>query len=190
MFAEVLLYHQYIQDYIYLQAQDEFRLTIRGAFPVFKYEQTDAQIYGLDFVTKYQFNEKWLTDVNYSFIRGNEIDNGLALINLPSNAIWSTTTYRLSSLLGLKNVEFQMLHRYVFEQRNISEKQDFVAPPEGYYLLGFRASAEKQLKGIRLEAHLGVENALNASYRDYLNRQRYFADELGRNFTVGLVMNF
>ena len=54
----------------------------------------------------------------------------------------------------------------------------------------FRASAEKQLKGIRLEAHLGVENALNASYRDYLNRQRYFADELGRNFTVGLVMNF
>ena len=190
LFAEVLLYHQYIQDYIYLQAQDEFRLTIRGAFPVFKYEQTDAQIYGLDFVTKYQFNEKWLTDVNYSFIRGNEIDNGLALINLPSNAIWSTTTYRLSSLLGLKNIEFQMLHRYVFEQRNISEEQDFVAPPEGYYLLGFRASAEKQLKGIRLEAHLGVENALNASYRDYLNRQRYFADELGRNFTVGLVMNF
>ena len=79
-----------------------------------------------------------------------------------------------------------MLHRYVFEQKNITEEQDFVAPPAGYYLLGFRASAEKQFKSIRLEGHLGIENALNTRYRDYLNRQRYFADELGRNFTVGL----
>jgi len=189
-FAELLLYHQYIQDYIYLQAQDEFRLTIRGAFPVFKYEQTDAQIYGLDFVTKYQINEKLLTELNYSFIRGNEIDNGIALINLPSNSILSTTSYQIPEVKSLKNVELQMIHKYVFEQRNISEEQDFVAPPEGYYLLGFRISAEKQLKGIRLETHLGVENALNTEYRDYLNRQRYFADELGRNYTVGLVMNF
>ena len=190
LFAEVLLYHQYIQDYIYLQAQDEFRLTIRGAFPLFKYEQTDAQIYGLDVVTKYQINEKWLTELNYSFIRGNEIDNGVSLINLPSNSILSTTSWQLPQIKSLKNVELQMLHRYVFEQRNITAEQDFVAPPEGYYLLGFRASAERQFKSIRLEGHLGVENALNANYRDYLNRQRYFADELGRNFTVGLVVKF
>ncbi len=189
-FAEVLLYHQYIQDYIYLQAQDDFRLTIRGAFPVFKYEQTDAQIYGLDFVTKYQINEKWLTELNYSFIRGNEIENGISLINLPSNSIVSATSLQLPQFKSLKNVELQMLHRYVFEQRNITENQDFVAPPKGYYLLGFRASAERQFKSIRVEGHLGVENTLNATYRDYLNRQRYFADELGRNFTVGLVVKF
>ena len=189
-FAELLLYHQYIQDYIYLQAQDELRLTIRGAFPVFKYEQTDAQIYGLDFVTKYQFNEKWLTELNYSFIQGNEIDNGLSLINLPSNSILSTTSWQLPQIKSFKNVELQMLHRYVFEQTNVSADQDFVAPPKGYYLLGFRACAEKHLKTTRLEAHVGVENTLNARYRDYLNRQRYFADELGRNFTVGLVVSF
>lgn len=189
-FAELLLYHQYIQDYIYLQPQDEFRLTIRGSFPVFHYEQTDAQIYGLDFVTKYQINERLLTELNYSFIRGNEIDNGIGLINLPSNSILSITSYQLPQIKSLKNVELQMLHRYVFEQTDIAADQDFVPPPEGYYLLGFRASAEKQLKGIRLEGHLGVENILNTVYRDYLNRQRYFADELGRNFTVGLIVGF
>lgn len=189
-FAELLLYHQYIQDYIYLQAQDQFRLTIRGAFPVFKYEQTDAQIYGLDFVTKYQVSEKLLTELNYSFIRGNETDDNTALINLPSNSILSTTSYQIPELSSFKNVELQLIHKYVFEQKNITAEQDFVAPPEGYYLLGFRVSAEKQLKGIRLETHLGVENALNTEYRDYLNRQRYFADELGRNFTVGLVVKF
>jgi iron complex outermembrane receptor protein len=190
LFVELLGYHQYIQDYIYLQAQDEFRLTIRGAFPVFKYEQTDAQIYGFDFVTKYQINEKWQTELNYSFIRGNEIDNGISLINLPSNSILATISWQLPQIKSLKNTELQMLQRYVFEQRNITAEQDFVAPPEGYYLLGFRASAEKQFKSIRLEGHLSVENALNVSYRNYLNRQRYFADELGRNFTVGLVLKF
>jgi iron complex outermembrane receptor protein len=190
LFVEVLVYHQYIQDYIYLQAQDEFRLTIRGAFPVFRYEQADAQIYGLDLVTKYQINEKWLTELNYSFIQGNEIDDNTALINLPSNSILSTTSFQIPQVKSLKNVELQMIHKYVFEQTNITEDQDFVAPPDGYYLLGFRASAEKQFKSIRLEGHVGVENALNAKYRDYLNRQRYFGDEVGRNLTVGAVVSF
>jgi len=31
---------------------------------------------------------------------------------------------------------------------------------------------------------------LNTSYRDYLNRQRYFADALGRNFTVSWIQHF
>ena len=190
LFVEVLIYHQYIQDYIYLQAQDEFRLTIRGAFPVFRYEQADAQIYGLDLVTKYQINEKWLTELNYSFIQGNEIDDNTALINLPSNSILSTTSFQIPQVKSLKNVELEMIHKYVFEQTNITKDQDFVVPPDGYYLLGFRASAEKQFKSIRLGGHVGVENALNAKYRDYLNRQRYFADEVGRNLTVGAVVSF
>ncbi|MFK7935982.1 MAG: TonB-dependent receptor, partial [Saprospiraceae bacterium] len=54
---ESLIYHQNINDYIYLQPQDEIRLTIRGAFPVFKYEQTNAQIYGLDLSTDLQLTQ-------------------------------------------------------------------------------------------------------------------------------------
>ena len=39
-----LAYHQVFNNYIFLQPQDQFRLTIRGAFPVFEYQQTDASI--------------------------------------------------------------------------------------------------------------------------------------------------
>lgn len=46
---ESLVYLQLINNYIYLDPTDEIRLTIRGAFPVFKYEQTDARILGWDF---------------------------------------------------------------------------------------------------------------------------------------------
>jgi iron complex outermembrane receptor protein len=29
-----------------------------------------------------------------------------------------------------------------------------------------------------------IQNILNTNYRDYLNRQRFFADEMGRNFQI------
>jgi iron complex outermembrane receptor protein len=31
---------------------------------------------------------------------------------------------------------------------------------------------------------------LNNAYRDYLNRFRYFTDEMGRNFVFGVKFNF
>ena len=47
---QVLGYYQQINDFIYLQPQQEFRLTLRGAFPVYIYHQADSRIYGADFL--------------------------------------------------------------------------------------------------------------------------------------------
>jgi iron complex outermembrane receptor protein len=41
-----------------------------------------------------------------------------------------------------------------------------------------------------LTTTLAVSNLLNTNYRDYLNRQRFFADDLGRNFTLQLKLNY
>ena len=68
--------------------------------------------------------------------------------------------------------------------------QDLLAAPGAYYLLGLRLSAEKQMKKIRSKFFVGVDNVLNTTYREYLNRQRYFADDLGRNVTVGVNIEF
>ncbi len=35
-----------------------------------------------------------------------------------------------------------------------------------------------------------ADNLLDVSYRDYLNRQRYFADDLGLNATLGMSLVF
>jgi iron complex outermembrane receptor protein len=35
-----------------------------------------------------------------------------------------------------------------------------------------------------------AENILNTIYRDYLNRWRYYANDLGRNFIMQLNYNF
>ena len=68
---------------------------------------------------------------------------------------------------------------------------DISTPPPAYKLLHF--SSHFQFKTSRnSEATVGfsVFNLLNTKYRDYLNRQRYFVDEMGRNFQLQLKINY
>ncbi|MGB0427326.1 MAG: hypothetical protein ACPGEC_00185 [Flavobacteriales bacterium] len=58
------------------------------------------------------------------------------------------------------------------------------------YPFGFKISAEKQWSKLRLNTFIRTENLLNHNYRDYLNRQRYFADDLGFNLIVGTSIVF
>ena len=68
-----------------------------------------------------------------------------------------------------------------------NEQRDYQDPPPGYYLLGAEVGGTLRL-GPRtpLEISLTGTNLLNTRYRDYLNRYRYFLDELGQNVTLRL----
>jgi iron complex outermembrane receptor protein len=70
-----------------------------------------------------------------------------------------------------------------------NDERDYQAPPPGYWLLGAEVGGTLQL-GARtpLEISLTGTNLLDQRYRDYLNRYRYFLDELGRNVTLRLRM--
>jgi iron complex outermembrane receptor protein len=37
---------------------------------------------------------------------------------------------------------------------------------------------------------LSADNLTNEAYREYTNRLRYFADDVGRNFTLGIHFSF
>lgn len=191
---ESLVYYQNVQDYIYLQPQEEIRLTIRGAFPVFAYEQINAQIYGLDLTSRLQFTKALKANLIYNFIRGRDLTQSLPLINLPSNQIYGKLSYTFDHIeLGkreLENTQIEVNNRFVFEQKNILPEQDFLAPPPGYNLLGLKLSTDLEGKKLRYRFLVRVDNVLNVSYRDYLNRQRYFSDDQGVNVTVGVKVGF
>jgi len=190
LFFEGLFYYQNIDNYIFLNPQDEVRLTIRGAFPVFKYEQTDARLKGFDVATTYKATERFNITGKYSYLDGYDLRNHLPLVYMPSNNLFTELNYQIPELGKFYNVGFQINSRYVFEQKKLLPSQDYVAPPASYYLLGLRLSAEKQLPKLRLNMFVRAENLLNETYRDYLNRQRYFADELGFNLIVGINISF
>jgi iron complex outermembrane receptor protein len=63
--------------------------------------------------------------------------------------------------------------------------------PEAYHLLGFYSKAAFKLgKGNTLTTSLAVNNLLDTRFRNYLNRQRFFADDLGRNIILQLKFNY
>jgi iron complex outermembrane receptor protein len=109
---------------------------------------------------------------------------------MPSNNLYAALNYQIPKFKKFENVEFQVNNRYIFKQKNLLSSQDFVAPPDSYYLLGIKVAAEKQLTKLRLTMFVRAENLLNETYRDYLNRQRYFTDDLGFNLILGINISF
>ncbi len=186
LFVDVIAYYQFIEDYIYLQPTQEIRLTIRGAFPVFHYTQTQASIAGLDFSSTYQFSDGLSLMLKYSLIDGRDRAENRPLIFMPSNVFFGEFKYQKPILDKQINLDFHVNLRHVFKQDEKLADQDFVAPPAPYSLIGLHISVEKQLRNNRIVPYLKVQNLFNTAYRDYLNRQRYFADDLGRNIVLGL----
>ncbi len=192
----ILAYHQHFNDYIYLKPQDEIRLTIRGAFPVFRYEQTDANIYGLDFSTQFTVGNSLLGLVKYSYLRGMDRTNDLPLIFMPPNSLFGSLTFRLPKAINftktrkMEDSEIEISNRFVFEQDNILETQDFTPPPFSYNLLGLKFSSNLIFPRTKIRCYVKADNLFNVRYRDYLNRQRYFADDIGFSLTTGINLKF
>ncbi len=191
LFIQALGYYQRVSDFIYLQPQSEYRLTIRGAFPVFVYEQTDAEIFGADFMMKYTPVEAMDFLVRYAVVRGKDLTNDLFLINMPSDNIFGQATYSWKGGQRIRDIIFRVNGQYVVQQKNILPEQDFVLPPDAYFLLGASVGAHVKLKNESLlKLTIKGENLMNKKYRDYLNRFRYFADEPGINVSFNVNYTF
>jgi len=191
----VLAYYQSFTNYIYLQPQEEARLTIRGAFPVFTFKQTDASLKGLDLSMKASLGRALVTTVRYSYVHGRDRSQDIPLVYVPPADLYHRITYRSPRsvrILGRQweQLELQAHQRYVARQSRLLESQDFLAPPDAYYLLGASFSATTIFPHTKVRVYSEVNNLLDTSYRNYLNRQRYFADDLGRSIVLGLHVYF
>ncbi len=183
-------YHNFIDNYIYLNPEKPETLTIRGAFPTFRYQQANVIIKGIDinfayFITKnlqYQGKFSFLRAYNYS------IDNYLIL--MPPDRYENTLRYNFNSSKSLKNNYLAFNLVTVLGQFRVPENIDYTNSPQGYSLVNFEAATTIISKKYDIIVGLSVNNIFNTSYRDYLNRFRYFADELGRNVMVKVKIPF
>ncbi len=187
---QLLGYYQQINDFIYLQPQQEFRLTLRGAFPVYIYHQADSRIYGADFLFSYEPFYRIRLTAKYAFVNGWNLDENIPLVNIPSPDFLGTLVFFPREFMNLKDSQISLTGKYVFRQHNLLPEQDFLPPPEGYFLLSMEASTKKELSKSMLKFSVFINNLLNVSYRDYLNRLRYFADEPGISINFGVNYSF
>ncbi|UJH67201.1 TonB-dependent receptor domain-containing protein [Allomuricauda sp. SCSIO 65647] len=192
-------YANFINDFILLEPTG-VELTIRGAFPVWGYRQTDARILGMDLFAYSDWSTHWRTEHVFSLVKGNDVDNDLALINIPAA---NFSNKLLFSKPEWKGLELSLQSQYVFRQNEVppnimvfspEQQQDILleinTPPDAYHILNFNSKLVFNLGKQLLTTSLTVNNLLNTNYREYLNRQRFFADDLGRNIILQLKLNY
>lgn len=185
---EISGFTQYIGNYIYLAPQAETRLTIRGAFPVFHFEQTNAGLAGADFTLRWQPSAAWETLLKGTMVRARDLTNGAFLPWIPPDQASATLRRNLAmpSESRWKGAYAALSCLLTAQQRRTETERDFAPPPKGYMLFNFDGGARYEHGRQALHIGFSVHNLANLAYRDYMNRFRYFADEQGRNFQLYL----
>ena len=138
----------------------------------------------------YQLTKSFNLDATYSYLVGTDQTTGNPLIYMPPNNLNLQANYRINKLSSFRNILLKTNLRYVGKQNRYNKGQDFLAPPNAYFLLGFGANTDLFKNNYKMTIFMEVENLLNTIYRDYLNRQRYFADGLGTNVQFGFRILF
>ncbi|MEP5254076.1 MAG: TonB-dependent receptor [Winogradskyella arenosi] len=195
------VFYNRIANFMYIEPTG-IEQTIRGAFPVWSYLQTDAELYGIDLSADYHINEHFKFSNKSSYTVGTNIEDDKPLINIPGFKTLNTITYTNANW---KQFSASLSSDWNFEQNRYPDNNfetyiaateetvlvDVSTPPSAYQLLNLYSEVTlKTSAKTNLNIALSVNNLLDTKYRAYLNRLRYFADDLGRNIMLQLQFNY
>ena len=76
------------------------------------------------------------------------------------------------------------------KQWRVDQNADFMIPPDAYFLLNCELGTTIKVKNQDVSIGITGNNLLNTVYRNYLNRFRYYADEMGRNISLKIKIPF
>jgi iron complex outermembrane recepter protein len=189
-YFEVGAYNNYMHQFIYLQPVLPPALTIRGAFPVFEYRQTNANIYGIDATIHQHITEPFMLEAKFSMLRARDVKNDVWVVMMPADKITGKVHYVFPDWGKFKDLDAGISVVHVFKQNRTYADADYLPAPEAYTLTALSVGSDIILKNNIVSWSVEAENVFNVAYRDYLNRFRYFADDLGRNITLRIKIPF
>jgi iron complex outermembrane receptor protein len=178
-----------IEGFIYLRP-DGTRLTIRGAFPVFRYTATDALMGGLDASASLRLSKRFVWRMGGSTVLARDQRNDEWLFLMPADRLENGLRLRTASVGKWRAFEAGATHQVVSEQRRVPVGLDFAPPPSTYHLFALSASASRTLGKGELRIGLQANNLFNTAYRDYLDRFRYFTDARGTDIVLSVRYTF
>jgi iron complex outermembrane receptor protein len=187
---ELSAWASWIEDYIYLEPTEPV-LTIRGAFPGYRYAQTDARMRGLEALVSWSATPAVSLVAGGSLVRGTDQATGNALFDLPADRLTLAARYTGTARRSLHQWHVEVGTLLVRQQDQVPPNTVYSLPTEGYALLNLEAGvSELHVAGLALDAVLSVRNALDTRYRDYLSRYRLFVDDPGRDVVLRITLPF
>ncbi|WP_046745256.1 TonB-dependent receptor [Kordia zhangzhouensis] len=194
-------YINFINDFIIIEPT-EIQQTIRGNFQVWEYRQTNATLLGLDIDASLTLSKYFNYYHQFSLVKGYDESRKLPLIDMPPVNTVNGLVYQNKHI---HNLRIDLQSEYTFRQNefpnnnfevfipetNTFELVDVSTPPKAYHLLHLQSSADFTLgKTSMLAVGVSVSNIFDTKYRNYLNRLRYYADDMGRNFSINLKITY
>jgi len=192
-----------ISDFMFLQPTG-LEYTNRGAFPVWEYLQTDARLTGVDVTLDIDLAQNWNYHTTFAYVHGKDLSSGRPLIDMPpanwANGVSFHKKEWSDFEIGLRNEWAFFQNRYpnndfyadvLVDGNPTATLVEISRPPKAYNLLHFTSQITlDSIPNVRTTIVFGIQNLLDTAYRDYLNRMRYYADDIGRNFTLQMKFNF
>ncbi|EDM42888.1 hypothetical protein SCB49_11347 [unidentified eubacterium SCB49] len=194
-------YLSFMKDFMVIEPTG-ISQTVRGNFQVWEYRQTNARLLGIDTDVSYNITDALKYINKFSLVKGYDTTKEDALINMPATNLSNRIDYTLPLR---QKIDVGLESNYVFEQNEYPNNNfevflaesdtfeivDISTPPAAYHLFNFNAGTQFNLGSTsKLNLNLKITNVLNTSYREYLNRLRYYADDLGRNVLLQLKINY
>lgn len=172
---------QWIDGYIYDEPTRETVTVISGSYPVFRFRQSPAFFRGLDVEVGIDPLDALGYHLSGSYIAAEERRTGDYLPFIPSLRFRQEIRFRQE----WKRVGFSaaLLHRYVARQKRFNPRTDLIAfSPPAYHLFDVHAQMTCGLaQGRSLKLTVTAENVFDKEYKEYTNRSRYYAHDLGRD---------
>ncbi|MCC9168468.1 TonB-dependent receptor [Pontibacter harenae] len=193
--GELSLYHNAINNYIYRQVDplQPVVVTVRGTLINEAYTQTNARFWGADLNLEYNLTDALTIEFKTTIVRAkNETTNGY-LPNIPADRTDNSIRYSFNDAGRLANSYFSVGGLLVAEQHRANvATEPLQLPPDGYFLLHAEAGTRIMFGNQPVDIGITGSNLLNTAYRDYQNRLRYYAEEVGRMllFRVKVPLNF
>ena len=186
-----------IKDFIVIEPV-EIMQTIRGSFSLWEYRQTDAKLFGADLNVDYKLNKHINLIHQSSVIKGTDTKLDNPLIDMPPANIKNEIVYFNSDL---NNLSVSLQSEYTFKQNKYPDNNfevyipttetyeyiDLSTPPKAYHLLNFNSRIDIHTdKNKSINLGLKINNLLNSTYKNYLNRLRLYTHDLGRNIILSI----
>jgi iron complex outermembrane receptor protein len=190
------VYHNLIDNYIYLQPQLDnqgqpiFEITQRGGFLSYQYVQVNARFTGFDGLVAYQIAPQFKLSGKYALVRAYNTASDEHLIYIPANKSTGILSYQLANSKRFISTLIDLSITHVARQSRVHDYQDFTPAPAGYTLIDASVSTNIPVHGYQWAVGLSVNNVFNTEYRDYLNRFRYYSADAGRNIVLRLQIPF
>jgi iron complex outermembrane receptor protein len=200
--TEVMLtvYRNQVRDFIYLDPQRTFVLTVRGAFPAYYYKQADAVLGGFDASVSLPLSGGLYLESRVSLLRGyrlaaDTVTEGETrhdwLPLMPADRFqYGLKWAKGSGSKSAGDTYLRLMAMTAMRQSRIPGEGLLKEAPSAFTTLSLDAGYSLYLNKMPLELGLSIQNLANIRYREYLNFFRYFADEPGINIGLRAKLSF